>query len=110
MFFNTAVRERLEQGRNDPLIDGILVSTTTAELRAFLAQATVETPDFADRINRYLKRIVVKRVRLADFKPTMRTVESGQIAALAREFQQFLEDQLRSVEGDSDTLPVLQIE
>lgn len=110
VFFNTAVRERLEQGRNDPLIDGILGSTTTAELRAFLAQATVETPDFADRINRYLKRIVVKRVRLADFKPTMSTVESGQIAALAREFQQFLEDQLRSVEGDSDTLPVLQIE
>jgi hypothetical protein len=110
VFFNTAVRERLEQGRNDQLIDGILVSTTTAELRAFLAQATVETPDFADRINRYLKRIVVKRVRLADFKPTMSTVESGQIAALAREFQQFLEDQLRSVEGDSDTLPVLQIE
>ncbi|WP_217352396.1 hypothetical protein [Candidatus Viridilinea mediisalina] len=110
VFFNTAVRERLEQGRGDPLIEGMLGSTTTAELRAFLVQVVSDTPDFADRINRYLKRIVVKPVRLADFKPTMSTVESGQIAALAHEFQQFLEDQLRSVEGDSDTLPVLQIE
>lgn len=110
VFFNATVRERLEQGRGDPLIDGILGSTTRAELRAFLVQATDETPDLAERINRYLKRIVVKRVRLADFKPTMSTVESGQISALAREFQQFLEDQLCSVEGDRDTLPVLQIE
>jgi len=110
VFSNSAVRERLGQGRGDSVIDGILESTTLAELRTFLVHAVATTPDLADRINRYLKRIVVKRVRLADFKPAVSTIESGQIAALAREFQQFLEDQLRSVEGDRDTLPVLQIE
>lgn len=110
VFFNATVRERLAQGRGDPVIDGLLERTTTGDLRTFLAQVTAETPDFAERINRYLKRIVVKRVRLADFKPGVSTVESSQVAALAREFQRFLEEQLRSVAGDSDTLPVLQIE
>mgnify|MGYP005840776077 CR=1 FL=1 len=53
VFFNTAVRERLVQGRGDPVIDGVLGSTTTAQLRAFLAQVIAETSDVADRINRY---------------------------------------------------------
>lgn len=110
VFFNPTVRERLAQGRGDSVIDGILDSVTIADLRAFLVQATAATPDIAQRINRYLKRIVVKRVRLSDFKPSMSTVERGQIAALAQEFQRFLDDQIQSVAGDGDTLPVLQIE
>jgi hypothetical protein len=110
VFFNVAVRDRLSQGRGDPVIDGILDSTTTSELRASLVQITAEIPDFAERIDRYLKLIVVKRVRLADFKPGISTVESGQIAMLVREFEHFLEEQLRSIEADSDALPVLQIE
>ncbi len=110
VFLNPAIRERLAQGQSDPLIAGLLGCPDVAAVRSYLAGRALAEPGIVAAINRYLRQIVVKRVSLAAFKPSSATVEAGQIAAVVREFQAFLEAQLASIGGDSDTLPVLQIE
>ncbi len=110
VFLNPAVRERLEQGKAEPAIAGLLTCKTTDELRAYLVKAVQETPEIVDTINKYLKRIVVKRVRIADFKPRTGTIQKDQVRGVAEEFSRFLESKFPESEGDDDSLPVLQLE
>ncbi len=97
VFTNPAVRERLEQGRNEPVVASILRCSTVAEVRAELVRLVATQPDIVETVNRYLKRIVVKRVRMSDFKPSLGTIQRNQIDEVAREFQRYLEDQLRTI-------------
>lgn len=110
VFMNPTVRERLEQGKSEIIIAEILKRQDISELRTFFVKTCLDAPALVDTINRYLKRIVVKRVRIADFKPGVSTVEREQIPVLVREFQNYLEEQLNSIEADEDTLPMLQVE
>jgi hypothetical protein len=110
VFMNQTVRQRLQQGESDPVISGILGCQDGLELRAHLTKAVLRDPSVVDTINRYLKRISVRRVRIADFKPTLGTIEKDQIATVAREFRAYLEEKLSSIEGGEDTLPMLQLE
>jgi hypothetical protein len=52
-------------------------------VRAYLVAAVLADASIVDTINRYLKRIAVKQVKVADFKPSTNTVEKNQIAAIA---------------------------
>lgn len=63
-----------------------------------------------DLINKYLKRIVVKRVKITDFRPKITTIQKEQIRSVAEEFGRFLESQFTQEEDDSDTLPMIQLE
>ncbi len=110
VFLNPAVRERLEQGKSEPAISGLLACKTTDELRAYFIKAVQATPDLVDIINKYLKRIVVKRVRMADFRPKTGTIQKDQVGNVAEEFGRFLESQFTGNEGDDDSLPMLQLE
>jgi len=110
VFLNPAVRERLEQGKTEPSIAGLLACKNTDELRGYLVKAVQETPGILDIINQYLKRIVVKRVRIADFRPNLGTIQKDQVGKVAEEFGRFLEIQFTDNEGDDDSLPMLQLE
>ncbi len=112
VFFNSAIQNRLKQGKEEPTIAGLLQCKTISDLRAYLTEKCQGDPGIVETINRYLKRIVVKKVRIADFKPPFNIVEKEKIADLAIEFQAFLEEQLQSIAGDDagDTLPMLQVE
>ncbi len=110
VFLNPAVRERLEQGKAEPTIAGLLACETTDALRSYLVKAVEETPGIVDIINRYLKRIVVKRVRIADFRPKVGTIQKDQVNKVTEEFGRFLETQFTDDEGDEDALPMLQLE
>jgi len=110
VFLNPAVRERLEQGKSEPTITGLLACKTTDKLRAYFVKAVQETPGIVDIINKYLKRIVVKRVRIADFRPKVGTIQKDQVGQVAEEFGRFLETQFTEKEGDDDSLPMLQLE
>ncbi len=112
VFLNPAIQERLKQGQDDPTIATLLRCSTVNDIRAYLTKKCLEDPSIVEAIDRYLKRIVVKKVRIADFKPTINIVEKEQIVDLALEFQAFLERQLESVLGDGsgDTLPMLEVE
>jgi len=110
VFLNPAVRERLDQGKSEPAISGLLACKTTDELREYFIKAVQEKPGLVDIINKYLKRIVVKRVRMADFRPKTGTIQKDQVGKVAEELSRFLESQFTSNEGDNDSLPMLQLE
>jgi hypothetical protein len=110
VFLNPAVWERLEQGKSEPTISGLLACRTTDELRAYFVKIVQETPGIVDVINKYLKRIVVKRVKIADFRPKTGTIQKDQVGKVAEEFGRFLETQFTDEEGDDDSLPMLQLE
>ncbi len=110
VFLNPAIQERLKQGQDDPTIATLLRCSTLKDIRAYLIERCLEDATIVETINRYLKRIVVKKVRIADFKPPMTIVEREQIADLALEFQAFLEEQLHSIAADENTLPMIQVE
>jgi hypothetical protein len=110
VFLNATVRERLEQGKAEPVISGLLTCNNTDELRAYLTKTIQETPDAVSIINKYLKRIVVKHVRIADFRPKMSTIQKDQVGKIAEEFGRFLETQFSENKGDDDSLPMLQLE
>jgi len=110
VLLNPAIRERLEQGKSEPCIASLLACKDTDEIRAYLVRTVHENPAVVDIINRYLKRIVVRRVRIADFKPKAGIIEKNQIGKVSEEFARFLETQFNNTEGDKDTLPMLQLE
>ena len=110
IFLHPAIRGRLKQGAAEVVIGRLLECKDVAEVRSILVPASLENPGIVDTINRYLKRIVVKRIKLADFKPALATVEEKQLTDVAAEFQSFLEAQLKSLGADEDTLPMLQFE
>ena len=58
-------------------------------------------------LRRYLKKLRVRKVRLADFRPSKRTVERGDVEAVVAEFRRFLLDGLAAGE---DELPVVELE
>ena len=71
----------------------------------------LKDPAIVDVLNRYLKKIVVKVVKLTDFKPSANTIEAEQVTAVAQEFQQFLEKALDEVKSsEEEPLPMIQIE
>jgi hypothetical protein len=51
-------------------------------------------------LRRYLEKIRVRRVRLADFKPGKPTVERGDVKAIVAEFWRFLLDELAAGENE----------
>jgi hypothetical protein len=114
LFLTPAVRQRLSQGAADPAIAQLLRCASVADLRLYLVGACLRDTGIVATINRYLKRVVVKAVHLADFKPASATIERDQIADVAHQFQRFLERELDSAraagDADGDTLPVLRVE
>jgi hypothetical protein len=114
VFISPAVWTRLTQGEQEPLIAGLLECVTVEQARAYLVPRSLSgCPPGAylvEIVNRYLKQISVKQVRLSDFKPSVSTVEREQIGTVVQEFQQFLESELKSIPGGEDALPMLQLE
>jgi hypothetical protein len=110
VFLSPAVRQRLEQGKKEPFMEELLRCSTVSQLREVLIPAVLQNGELVGLINRYLRRIKVKRIRLADFRPTLGTIEKEQIPVVVKEFQQFLERQLNGAGTEKDELPVLQVE
>ncbi len=109
-FLNSAIRERLKQGQGEKVIDGIIACTTVEELKDYFTKTYQKNPEFVNIINRYLKKIIIRRIRIADFHPSSNTVEKDQIKNIVKEFEEYLEKELNSVEATEDTLPILQME
>lgn len=110
IFMNPTIRERLEQGKTEPAITGLLKAKDLNEIRAYLVKECINDPSLIDVIQRYLKRIQMKKVRIADFKPSITTVEKQQIPNVVQEFQKYLEDELKGMEKNKDSLPMLKLE
>jgi hypothetical protein len=105
----SGVQDRLQQGAQEPLIAAMLKCSSASELRDVLVPAALKDPDCVNTINKYLKKIVVAKVNLSEFQPSLGNVERDQIPALVAEFQAFVESRLKSIES-GDVVAVLQIE
>src|SRR5205814_1817681 len=100
VFLSPAVRERLEQGAREPLIRELLACVDLPTLQAFLIANALREPGLVDLINLYLKKVVVRVVRISDFKPSINFVERGGITDMALEFQAFLEREIAAIPPD----------
>ena len=90
------------------MIAPLLKCENVSEVKAYLVQACLKDPLLVDTINKYLKLVVVRSVRISDFKPSARTIEKDQVEALVNEFKRFLEGQFG--EDDPDSRQMLQLE
>jgi hypothetical protein len=108
VFLNPAIRARLEQGRKEPSIATLLDKSDIVSLREFLVANA--TPQLVQTINRFLKNIVTQNVSLADFKPSLSTIEPDQAPKVVKEFEEFLEQQFKKISDSDDSLTVLHFE
>ncbi len=113
VFFNPAVRERLRQGKDEAIIAGLLDCKDAQAVWRYLVEKVATDNSLVDLINRYLKRIVIKRIRISEFKTQNLTIQREQIDQVADEFKKFLDDQFENFKEDDnkvDLLPMLQLE
>jgi len=111
LLHSEALRERLEQGRQEPFVAGLLraksVEATAKYLVKTLGGETIGEPDPVDLLIRYLKKLNVRKLRLADFAPSKRTIELGDVDQVVGEFRGFLVDALQA---GQDELSVVELE
>ena len=111
LLHSDALRERLAQGREEPFIARLLATRTVEEMADCLVQAlggeAVAEPDPADLLSRYLRKLRVRRLRLAAFSPSKRTLERADVEQVVAEFRTFLLDTLAAGE---DELAVIELE
>lgn len=107
-----AFRERLEQGRDDPFIAGLLATETTEDAATYLVEAlggdANQGAQVTELLARYLKMLTVRKLRFADFAPSKRTLERGDVDTIVEEFRMFLLSALE--DGGDDELPVVELE
>ncbi|HQU45838.1 MAG TPA: hypothetical protein PK867_23690 [Pirellulales bacterium] len=86
-----ALQALLEQGRAEKFIAQLLAAPSDGALADLLAECVPADPANVTLQAKYLKKIVVKVVRLQDFQPTKTKIERGDIESVVGEFRQFLE-------------------
>ena len=92
-----ALRALLEQGKGEPFVAEVLKAPDDDTLADILAQRIAADPGNAKVLAKYLRRIVVKVIRLQEFKPSRTKVEKSDIETVVGEFRKFLET---AVDGD----------
>ncbi len=89
----------LEQGRKEPFIAEVLATTDAGSLADLLARRLAGEPDLARLLAKFLCQVVVKVVRLSDFRPSKAMIEAGDVEAVVEEFRQFLEEAAGPIEN-----------
>jgi hypothetical protein len=92
-----ALRSLLEQGRAEAFIAEVLEAADAQSLAGLLAKRLPDHPERVKLLAKFLKRVVVKVVRLEDFHPSRTMVEPAEIERVVEEFRRFLE---AAVDGD----------
>ena len=99
-----ALRSLLEQGKNEPFIAEVLAAPDDDTLADILAGRIAADPGNARLLAKYLKRIVVRVIRLSDFKPSKTKVDKGDIETVVGEFREFLETALGADGAEQSTI------
>jgi len=94
-----ALSALLEQGRHEAFIAEILAAPDEETLADLLAEGIPPDPTRVRLLDKYLRRIVVRPIRLRDFKPSKPTLEKGDIEEVVGEFRSFLET---AMNGDGE--------
>jgi len=111
LLHSETLQGRLAQGQEDAFIAALLAAPTAEALADVVAQRlgtpTLPEPDPVALLSRYLKKLRVRKVHLADFTPSKRTLERGDVDAIVAEFRAFLMNALHT--DDEDQLPVIEV-
>jgi len=93
---SSALRQRLEQGKKEPLIAQLLATQSNDELCTLLVEllGQDESSKLLKLLNRYLRAVRIQEVRLADFAPSQATIEPNQVEQVVDEFRIFLQEQV----------------
>jgi hypothetical protein len=111
LLHSEALRARLAQGRQEAFIDGLLKAKMLGDTAGYLIKTlggeTLAEPDPVELLVRYLKKLSVRKLWLADFTPSKRTIEQADVDLVVGEFRGFLLDALETGE---DELSVVELE
>jgi len=107
---NPSIQNRLKQGEGDEIIDGLLACRSPEDVHAFFIGHADDLKTLVATINRFLKQIIVKQVRISDFTPSVQTIERQHIAQITEEFRQFLEENIDTIEAKGESLPMIKLE
>jgi hypothetical protein len=107
-----ALRSRLEQGRGEPFIDELLTAKSPKDMAIILVEQLSDPEDDKvekrlELLRRYLKRIIIRKIRVSDFQPSKHTLEQSDVDQVVDEFREFIMDGFSSSAGE---LPILEIE
>jgi hypothetical protein len=80
----------LEQGCQESFIAEVLATEDAASLAVLLAHRLPDHPERVRLLAKYLKRVVVKTIRLDDFRPSQALTEKRDIERVVRDFRPFL--------------------
>lgn len=111
VFLNPKIRELLTQGKSEPVIKKLLELNSSEKLQTGIFDLCDDK--LPRLLSRFLKKIVFGTIRLADFKPSISTLEKEQIPELVTQFQKFVEQAYgKALSGtDKDNiLPILKVE
>src|SRR5207245_4606088 len=86
-----ALRTLLQQGEQEPFIAEVVKAADAEKLADLLAERIPADKAHAKLLAKYLKRIVVKVVRLQDFHPSKGTLEKKNIETMVGELRKLLD-------------------
>jgi hypothetical protein len=104
---------RLDQSKGHPFIDGLLALFSDQAVADYLVEqlgrndGADQVTIITDLLNRTLRKLRVRKVRLAAFSPSRRTLEAGDVAQVVAEFRDFLQ---AALQAEGDETPVLELE
>ena len=107
---NASVQEKLKQGINDQDISNILKCTTINEVMQYFIDNYSNIQHIVEKINKYLKEIIVIIVNLKDFEPSTRTIEEKHIKNISEEFNKYIKNHIDEYENKEDYLIIVQLE
>jgi hypothetical protein len=111
LLYSPALKERLAQGKHEPLLASLLAADNAEQLAQKLVEISAnpaQCAELVELLNRYLKKIILRKVRLSDFEPGKQTIEQQDVYVVVEEFQRFLLAQFG--EKGEDELIVVEIE
>lgn len=94
-----ALRTLLQQGQKEAFVTEVLSAPDAEKLADILVDRVPADPAYTQLLARYLKKIVVKVIRLQDFQPSKAMIERADIDTVVGEFRRFLET---AVDGEGD--------
>jgi len=99
MLQSPKLSELLEQGKKDSFIAKFLATKDVSELTDLLISEMSAKPELAKILNKYLKKIRIKKVSLSDFDAGMETISPDDISQVVETFRKFLESQIVEIES-----------
>jgi hypothetical protein len=106
-----SLQQRLKQAEEEALIRDVLASQTSAELAdKLVSYFTGSDRDALLRLlEKYLKQVIVIKIKLNEFVPSKHTFEGGEIPQLVSEFTIYLQNQITGKNPEDQTI-VIEIE